>query len=101
MRLATLLFIAAAFAPSVRAQVDPDTTTAWRYMPLEIGNRWEYRVAYSHTGWDPYALQYYERWSIHRDSLIAGRRYLVVQTERFSPGGVFRRPGRSRCVTTP
>ncbi|WP_420454070.1 hypothetical protein [Rubrivirga sp.] len=57
----------------------PDTTSPWRYYPLEVGNVWEYENG-------PFIIQY----RISQDTIALGNRYFIL--ERWSdaaPGGPF------------
>lgn len=82
-RLATigpvlLLFL----ATSVQAQEEtPDTTSAWRYFPLDVGNVWEYE-AYSEEGG-----AYQERWSIVDETLLDGVYHVRLEWQRIDLDG--------------
>ena len=80
MRLAPL-FALLALAPALHAQAVPDTTAPWRYDPLAVGNRWEYRVVDNRGP----AGGYYERWrrTIVKDTTVAGERWFVQRWQRF------------------
>ncbi len=63
--------------PLVLAQ-EPDTTSAWRYFPLHVGNVWEY----AGTGPIPTASDY--RLTIEADTLIGDTRYYVAAHDGIS-----------------
>jgi hypothetical protein len=67
----------------------PDTTSAWRYFPLEIGNVWEYESNYyaCPQGCGSDELLGYRRWMVVRDSVLDGVRYFVLREEEFSAEG--------------
>lgn len=64
-------FLLLLLAPPALAQ-EPDTTSAWRYFPLQVGNVWEYVG----TGPIPTARDY--RLTIEADTLIGNTRYYVA-----------------------
>ena len=91
-RLAIYLFTATVFgvyAP-VSAQT-PDTTSAWRYFPLEVGNVWEYERrtenCYFDQPCDPVEFQGYLRRVVSEDSVVEGQRYAIVHEREFYPDG--------------
>jgi hypothetical protein len=72
----------------------PDTTSAWRYLPLEVGNVWEYESWYQYGG-DP-ELTGYTRFAVVGDTTMptqmgddppAERHYFKVLRERLHPDG--------------
>ena len=89
MRFVTLLLLAAALAPSVRAQTD--TTSAWRYFPLEVGNRWEYSYATAPASpfppQPPPQLREYWRWMVTGTVGSGSGRLFVLRQERYSLSG--------------
>jgi hypothetical protein len=44
MRLATLALVLPLATPAAAQEPEPDTTDWHRYLPLEVGNAWQYRV---------------------------------------------------------
>jgi hypothetical protein len=78
MRIApvALLFLA---APALAQDPIPDTTDAWRYFPLEVGNVWEYEC------WCIDDI--YRRHSVPADTLVDGARYFLYHIEVFEPTG--------------
>jgi hypothetical protein len=83
MRFATtlLLLLLLAFATPAFAQDPiPDTTSAWRYFPLEIGNVWEYRCLDNFCDDE-------RRHSVTGDTLVSGTRYFRYDIEIFEPDG--------------
>ncbi len=88
-RLAIYLALVAFCAP-VSAQT-PDTTSAWRYFPLEVGNVWEYDDFYEQCDLDdhcdgPDHVQSV-RWWVRGESVHDGIRYFDVRVEGFAPDG--------------
>jgi hypothetical protein len=77
MRAAPAAFLLLLAAPALAQDPIPDTTAAWRYYPLEIGNVWDY--LYRPT----IGPVTYSRVSIERDTLIAGERYFVQRTTEY------------------
>lgn len=55
----------------------PDTTSAWRYFPLEVGNVWEYE------GYGPLTPEDH-RWEVVGDTLLEGRHYFAAIRECIS-----------------
>ncbi|HLA63031.1 MAG TPA: T9SS type A sorting domain-containing protein [Rhodothermales bacterium] len=78
MRLATLLFVLVALAPSAFAQGTPPDP--WLFYPLAVGNTWEYR----HWG-----LPGFERRVVERDTVIDGHRYFDHATYTSPNAGVW------------
>lgn len=68
--LGALAFGVASGSASAQA-AGADTTAAWRYYPLEVGNVWEYE---NPNG--PYPSTFYQR-RIVGDTTVQGRRYFV------------------------
>ena len=73
MRWFALLLIFSVCTPLAAQDPIPDTTEAWRYFPLEVGNVWEYFVVVGPSG----GFDYFSRRVIERDTLIENRRYFV------------------------
>lgn len=71
------LLLLLALATSAHAQ--PDTTSARRYLPLDVGNVWDYVIS-----GEPDGSQY--RLAVASDTLIDGARWARL-TERFVEGG--------------
>ncbi|MEM1043760.1 MAG: T9SS type A sorting domain-containing protein [Bacteroidota bacterium] len=69
MKQATIYALLLGFALPALAQT-PNTTSAERYFPLEVGNVWEYE-GFDLIGEKPI----YQRRTITRDTLVAGQRY--------------------------
>jgi hypothetical protein len=82
MMLRRLLPFLALVNTSALAQ-EPDTTSAWRYYPLAVGNVREYRHTYMSD------LTGYERHTITGDTLIEGRYYFLRLGESYDASGVF------------
>ncbi len=59
-----------------RGGAEPDTVLPWRYLPLEVGNAWEYETWFGHA-----------RIDIPADTLVGGRRYVVWDERAFYPDG--------------
>ena len=68
----TLLLAALAAVLPASAQT-PDTTGAWRYFPLALGNVWEYEVA---RGSDLLALR---RHAVTADTVVDGERFFRIE----------------------
>lgn len=88
-RLALYLALLAFCAP-VSAQT-PDTTAAWRYLPLEVGNVWEYDDFYEQCDLDnhcdgPDHVQSV-RWWVRGESVHDGVHYFDVRVEEFDLDG--------------
>ena len=69
--LAGTAFLLLLLAPPALAQ-EPDTTSAWRYFPLEVGNVWEYDGLGLLTHSRDYRIE------VESDTLIEGQHYFVV-----------------------
>ena len=82
MRLALVILLALLLTVPARAQ-EPgsDTTEAWRYYPIEIGNVWEYERLTWGTYWE------FSRRSVVGDTLIDGTRYFHFLSEYFDENG--------------
>lgn len=83
----SILFLVNGALPTL-AQT-PDTTSAERYLPLEVGHVWEYeRWVETCLGielcWTEQAG--YERWTVERDSIVGGQAYRVVAQENYTLG---------------
>ncbi|OZC03646.1 T9SS type A sorting domain-containing protein [Rubricoccus marinus] len=80
---ALLLFFSLLVASGAAAQnppgppPPPDSTSAWRYYPLHLGDVWQYRVQVDQGEVPPYV--YTLRRRVEADTLVAGRTYAVVQ----------------------
>lgn len=74
--------------PALAGDPVPDTTEAWRYYPLAVGNAWEYVTV---TPFDDDTL----RVEVVADTVALGRRYFFTQ-EFLLQDGVVRDFGRSR-----
>ena len=82
--IALLLFLSLpAFAQT------PDTTSAWRYFPLEVGNVWEYEVYEETCDFDGNCsdalLTGYVQRAVVGEVLVEGRSYVEVLERRFTP----------------
>lgn len=75
MRIVLLLTLFLPASSSLAQDTIPDTTEAWRYVPLEIGNRWEYEEDSDAPPCSP-SCSYVTVETITRDTLIAGQTYL-------------------------
>lgn len=84
MRLATLVFaflLAWPLAPE--AQTVEDTTSAWRYVPLALGDAWEYRVIRGFTGGgQPFTVTR----SVRGDTLVDGVSYRLIEEKTYQDG---------------
>ena len=80
MRWFVLLLTFCVCAPLAAQDPVPDTTEAWRYFPLEIGNEWQYRSQ------GPICDEFQLR-SVVGDTLIDNRRYFSYRIARFEPNG--------------
>ena len=69
MDIKHLAMVAAAILPRLAFAQTPDTTAPWQYVPLEIGNVWEYHG----YGMEPGD----RRVAIEADTLLDGKRYFV------------------------
>ena len=77
----TLLFTVLLFTVAVSAYAQtPDTTSAERYFPLEVGNVWEYEV--SEEG-----VVTRERRTVTEEEVIDGVRYFRYLSERIDRAG--------------
>ena len=89
--LCTALLLFAFGALPAQGQT-PDTTSAWRYFPLEVGSVWEYEryeeQCYIDWPCDPEEFEGYLRRSVEGDSVVAERKYALVVEETFAPGGL-------------
>jgi len=80
MRWFALLLILCVCTPLAAQDPIPDTTEAWRYFPLEIGNEWQY--------WsEGDQCSEFQVRSVVGDTLIDNTRYFQYQIARFEPGG--------------
>jgi hypothetical protein len=61
----------------------PDTTAPWRYFPLDVGNRWEYRYYDQACYVCPQVPYGYWRWIAQGDTSIAGVAYQILRREQF------------------
>lgn len=64
-----------------------DTTSAWRYFPLEVGNVWEY--GYYRNACEPLGschplLREFSRWTVERDSALGDLNYKVLRQDGYS-----------------
>ena len=59
-----------------RGGAEPDTVLPWRYLPLAVGNAWEYETWFGHA-----------RIDIPKDTLIEGRRYFLWDERGYDTGG--------------
>lgn len=86
MRVVLLLMVFVGFSGILNAQDPvPDTTEAWRYFPLEVGNVWEYSVFVHATPMPP---EYgFERRTVVGDSTVEGRVYRKFFVEQYDEGG--------------
>jgi hypothetical protein len=75
-RLLPLLLVSAG---PLAAQSVPDTTSAERYFPLQVGNVWEYQ----REG----LIEGYERRSIPADTSVGGTDYVLYQVDYFALDG--------------
>jgi len=76
MRLFALLLIFCVCTPLAAQNPIPDTTEAWRYFPLEIGNEWQY--------WsEGDQCQEFQVRSVVGQTLINHTRYFKYQVARF------------------
>lgn len=66
--------------PRASAQETPDTTAAWRYVPLAVGNVWEYVSTYD-------GADHPERRTVAADTLIGGVRYVRYDRQPLSAAG--------------
>jgi hypothetical protein len=78
MRVASFVLLLLLAAPALAQDPVPDTTSAWLYYPLAVGNVWEYEDAFGVTE------ARYRRVSIERDTLIGGQRYFVQRTTDYA-----------------
>ncbi|HLT47375.1 MAG TPA: T9SS type A sorting domain-containing protein [Rubricoccaceae bacterium] len=79
MRLAPSLLFLLLAAPALAQDPVPDTTAAWRYFPLQIGNVWEYDEAW----WlYPAFYRYVSIEEVVADTLIENEVYFVIETTR-------------------
>jgi hypothetical protein len=76
MRWLVLLFL----LPVVSEAQTSDTTSAWRYLPLEVGNVWEY-------GGGILGVPRYERHEVVGDTLINGRTYFRYEHVEVNQSG--------------
>jgi hypothetical protein len=86
MRAIPIVLLLSLSAPAL-AQT-PDTTSAWRYLPLEVGNVWEYEV-YEETcdvdgSCSDALLTGYVQRAVVGEILVEGRLYVEVLERRFS-----------------
>lgn len=88
MRWSVFSLILVVCAPLAAQDPIPDTTEAWRYFPLEIGNVWEYRVEIELVPPDcfPGCTQYWRR-TVVGDSTIGEITYNKVLREIFNLSG--------------
>lgn len=83
MTRSALLLLAFLFAAPVYAQdKTADTTSAWRYFPLHVGDEWEYVFRGEDLDGNPVDPILTRRVTL-RDSLIDGHRYFLQRTERY------------------
>lgn len=89
MRAIPIVLLLSLSAPAL-AQT-PDTTDAARYLPLEVGNVWEYEQWIEECPIFPYCESDrvgYERWVVTGDSVIADTAYATLSVTPFSLAGV-------------
>lgn len=87
----TLAALAAVFAlsliaPASAQEVVEDTTSAWRYFPLHVGNAWEYAGVFDLDGPQPPESFTLTR-LIRKDTLVGQQDYVVVETRRYDDDG--------------
>ncbi len=59
-----------------RGGAEPDTVLPWRYLPLAVGNAWEYETWFGHA-----------RIDIPKDTLVGGQEYVVWDERAFYTDG--------------
>ena len=80
MRLVTVFALLVAVSPLAAAQI-PDTTSAWRYFPLHVGDAWQYDVTRTQ---DVVIVQSYTVTRlVRKDTLVDGARYVVVEEREY------------------
>ncbi len=87
-RFATLLGLL--LSVSAATAQTPDTTAAWRYLPLPLGAVWEYEHWVEECPMFPICdirVTGYSQQRVVGDSLVGGRTYAVVRTQGIGPGG--------------
>ncbi|HLA64724.1 MAG TPA: T9SS type A sorting domain-containing protein, partial [Rhodothermales bacterium] len=73
----TLLLLALVGAPlALRAQ--PDTTAAWRYFPLAVGNQWEHFNTIRREG--ELIEQWRSGYAVVDERVLEGQRYFAIQS---------------------
>ena len=89
-RSATLLGLLLSASAATAQTPVPDTTAAWRYLPLVPGNVWEYTHWYETCPMFPICDTHvtgYEQRRVVGDSLVDGQTYAVLWTVWRSPNG--------------
>ena len=88
MRWFALLLLVGLCAPLEAQEPIPDTTEAWRYFSLEVGNVWEYEVYLEGIPpCLPGCTQYWRR-TVVGDSVSGDFSYRIVLQREFNFGGV-------------
>lgn len=82
MQKIVLLLILGVSAPLAAQDPIPDTTEAWRYFPLEVGNIWEYT---NDTAFPEAA--YRQETSIERDTVIDNTQYFIADNVWYNSDG--------------
>ncbi len=67
-----------------RGGAEPDTVLPWRYLPLEVGNAWEYETVYNFTNGPVIG---HTRIDIPKDTLIGKQHYLVWNEQLYEENG--------------
>lgn len=84
MRLVVTLFVLAIVSPAFAQETVEDTTSAWRYFPLHVGDAWEYSVLDDQGG--AFSLTYPVTRLVRADTLVDGVRYALVEERRHYTG---------------
>ena len=84
-RVRLALFLCAVAGPVATAQT-PDTTAAWRYLPLAVGNEWQYRE--THTTGSSTVVSNIQ--TVVESEVVGspGRFFVRTTRIRFGPGGL-------------
>src|SRR5690606_33428528 len=84
MRIASVALLLALAAPALAQDPIPDTTSAWRYYPLQVGNVWQYDEVEEgpYGGCWSTPCRFLAEEEVVSDTLVGGQRYFVIVKTR-------------------
>src|SRR5690606_427303 len=100
MRIASVALLLALAAPALAQDPIPDTTSAWRYYPLQVGNVWQYDEVEEgpYGGCWSTPCRFLAEEEVVSDTLVGGQRYFVIVKTRAQ---TYRSRRRRRRSATP